>query len=100
MLSMVIYNFHIVRVRALPAETDAPLKITPNTILARPVAFQGFEPIARRHGQISNCGGRMQLQKLAPCRALNIRRKAAGKFSVKNLLCLRASEALNHYVQA
>jgi hypothetical protein len=57
---MIIDNFHIVRVRVLPTETDAPLVIHSDAVLAFAVALQSFQPIARWNNQLSQVRGGVQ----------------------------------------
>jgi hypothetical protein len=38
-------------VAGTPPEADTPLIIDPDTVLARSIAFQRLEPVARRHAQ-------------------------------------------------
>jgi len=49
---MVVHNFHVKCILALPSEADAPLVIDADAVLAVPVALQGFESITRRGAQI------------------------------------------------
>jgi len=44
---MVVDDLDIFGVRAGPSETDAPLRVDSNAVLASTVAFQSFEPVAR-----------------------------------------------------
>ena len=59
---MVIHNFHVKRILALPAETDPPLVIYANAVLAFAVIFQGFQMVAIRHTQIIQAPRLMQQQ--------------------------------------
>lgn len=55
---MVVGNFDIARVAVVPFETETVLIIDANTMLARAIAFQGFEAIAGRDSQfIEGCSG-------------------------------------------
>ncbi len=60
-----------------PAETDAPLVIDPDGILALAIAFESFESIARWDSQLSHFGDGMKLRELAQSGPLNVRRKGA-----------------------
>jgi hypothetical protein len=43
---MIIHNLHVVRASIYPAKADSPLTIDANTMLAGPIALQGFQPIS------------------------------------------------------
>lgn len=46
---MVVDDFGVVRIAVFPDEADTPLLIDPDTVLARTVAAEGFEMVARWH---------------------------------------------------
>ena len=50
---MVIHNFYVMRVFALPAETNAPLVIDADAVLTRAVAFESFKAVAGWQHQIA-----------------------------------------------
>jgi hypothetical protein len=45
---MVIHNFDIVSIAFSPDETEPPLIIDPDTVLAGPIAHQGLQVVAWR----------------------------------------------------
>jgi len=49
---VIIHKFDVERVAFFPHETDAPLIVDPNAMLPLSVAFQLFQPVARRTDQI------------------------------------------------
>ena len=49
--SVVVNNLDVIDAITLPAETDSPLIVYPNAVLAGTVAFQRLEPVARRRIQ-------------------------------------------------
>ena len=49
---MVVYDFDIMGIRPGPHETDTPLIIDPDAVLALAPPFQAFQAIARRDAQI------------------------------------------------
>ena len=49
---MVVHNFHVHRILALPAEAETPLVIDAYAMLAGSVTLQCFQPVARRRTQI------------------------------------------------
>jgi hypothetical protein len=64
---MIIHDFDIVRVAALPSKAYSPLIIDADAVLPLPVVFQGFQLIAGRLPQILKGSGAMQVEKFAPC---------------------------------
>ena len=59
--SMVIRDFNVEGVAVLEPEAQPPLPVDADTVLARPLAFEGFEIIRRRQAQILNSCGSIQL---------------------------------------
>lgn len=49
---MIIYYLDIMRISINPSETDAPLLVDPNAVLALSITLQGFELVSRRNSQI------------------------------------------------
>ena len=49
---MIVDDFDIERIAAVPGETNAPLIVDPDTHLPLPIAPQLFQPIAGRIAQI------------------------------------------------
>jgi hypothetical protein len=52
LVSVVVDDFYVVGVAVTPSETDTPLVVDPDAVLAFAIAFEGFEPIGRRYAQI------------------------------------------------
>lgn len=63
---MIIHNFDIVHIAALPSKANSPLIIDTDAVLPLPVVFQRFQLIARRLPQILKGSGAMQVEKFAP----------------------------------
>src|SRR5207302_6579166 len=53
---MVVHDFHVQLILALPAEANAPLVIDTDAVLPVPVALQRFKPISRRSALRIICG--------------------------------------------
>jgi len=62
---VVIGDFDLVCIPALPAEAYAVLVVDPDAVPARPVAFEGFETVAGRNAQMVEGGGGFKLGELA-----------------------------------
>src|SRR5438094_8261905 len=93
---MVVHDFHVQRILALPAEANAPLVIDTDAVLPVPVALQRFKPISRRSAQISQAPGLVQQQQLSPSRPSNLRRQPPGRFVIEQPLGFWAGEAAYH----
>ena len=93
---MVVHNFHVQRIFALPAEGNPPLVIHADAVLAFAVVFQGFQPVAVGHAQVSEAPGLMQQQQLPPRHALNLLRQPPRRFIVEQPLGFLAGEAAYH----
>ena len=93
---MIIHNFHFKRILAQPAETDPPLVVHANAVLAFAIAFQGFQMVAIRHTQIIQAPRLMQQQQFPPRHALNLPRQPPGGFVIEQLFRLVAGETADN----
>ena len=93
---MVIRDFHVVGVAVFPAETDAPLVVDADAVLAFPVAFERFEPVARRHAQVFKRRRCIEQDELAVHHSLKALRQPTGNKATVNFLRFRIGEALDH----
>jgi hypothetical protein len=92
--SVVIHNFHVVSSVRLPNETNAKLIVDTNAMLACAVSFQSLQAIPGRNAQVANVNGSFQLIELSAggkCPS-----PAPASASLKEVLCIRIPEALNH----
>ena len=96
---MVIHNFNVPCIRALPAEADTPLVIDANAVLAFALALQGFESIAGRYTQIVEAPGLIQQKEFPSRDPLNLRRQPPRGLIRKQSLGLRVGEAAYHLRQ-
>jgi hypothetical protein len=93
---MVIDDFNIVGVAAIPAETDPPLVVDPNTPLAIAVAGKLFQPVTGGNPQEIKRGGTVELPQLTLGYALEILRQLGRKPAVKQFFGLFAGERSDH----
>ena len=92
---MVVHNFHVKCILALPAEADAPLVIDADAVLAVPVTLQRFESITRRGAQIVQPPRLVQQQQFPPRDPLNLRRQTPGSSSANNRSVSRQAKLRN-----
>jgi hypothetical protein len=59
---MIVFDRYIRRSRRLfgPRETDTPLIVDPDAVRSSPIAFQFFEPVPRKIGDIAQAGRGLQ----------------------------------------
>ena len=96
---MVVDDFYIVCVAALPDEADAPLIIDSNAVLACPITGELLEPRGRRCiGYTQVVQGRRGIQHfqfpLGP--SLDLRRKSSTAFALENPLGPIVGKRLDH----
>ena len=92
---MVIHNLNIGGAAFRPAKADAPSLIHPNALLSLAAAFEGFEPVARRHAQVSEFRRGVNHDELAVHDALEVLRQPAGDEAPVKLFCFGVGETLN-----
>ncbi len=93
---MIIHNFNVVRVFALPAEAYPPLVVDADAVLSGATAFQGFQAVAGRQGQVAHFARAIKLRELPQGHTLNLRRQAVVTPPLPQPLCFPASEVGNH----
>ena len=93
---MVIHDLHVVGVIVLPAETDPPLIVDPDAVLALPVACKRLEPVPGRDSEILQRHRCLQQVELPLRLSLNVRREFPGSLALEQLLGLPAPEGLDH----
>src|SRR5690348_5970918 len=71
-LSMVIRDFDIEGVTALPSKTHAELVVDANAVLPDAIALEGFETVAGRDTQITQRGGCLEILELAAGDGLDV----------------------------
>lgn len=63
---MIVDDFDRMSAVVMPDESDAPLAVDPNRMLAPAIASQSLQPVARRHAKVLQALGRVERAKLAP----------------------------------
>jgi hypothetical protein len=92
---MVINYLDIVSVAPVPTETESPLIIDPNAVLALARAAQFFEPIARRNPQVLDRSGIVQHDELTTS-GLFDSAKTCGTSPIEERLGVLASKRSDH----
>jgi len=93
---MVIDNFHLMRAVCLPAETKTPLVVDADGELALAIAFEGFQPVARRNAELKQFRDGVKLGKLPQGRALDVRRKGADLLQPEQAGGILAGKGTDH----
>jgi hypothetical protein len=70
--SVVIDDCDLMGSVGFPAETDTPLVVDADGILAFAIPFESFQAVARRDGEVLEFGDGMDLCKFAQCDTLKV----------------------------
>ena len=93
---MVIDNFYLISIAALPLKAHAPLVVDANTLLTFSISAQFFQPICGRHAQIMGVDGVVYHTQLAQSDLLNIGWQFTRTLSLINLSSLFIFEGSYH----
>ncbi|KPF46613.1 hypothetical protein IP76_06520 [Rhizobium sp. AAP43] len=80
----------------MPVEANAPLVVDPYAVLAEPVTFQGFQPIAWRNAEVLQDPRVVDQTEFSQRNSLNVRRKLAASLTGPDALCFFIRKALDH----
>jgi hypothetical protein len=80
---VIIRDFNVVSVAALPREAQAPLFIGADAVLAGTVALQRFQPAGRRYPQIRNLLCLIQHPQFVPRDVGKVVRETFGRLAQK-----------------
>jgi len=69
---MIVNDFDIMCIHAIPAKANSPLIIYPDAMLPRPVPQQNLQTITRQRTQIINAYSGMNQVQLPPRHPLNV----------------------------
>jgi len=92
---MIVANFHVISVPVAPYKTYPPLIVNANAMLSFPIAFESFQPVARKDRQIFQNLGSIQVLQFSPGHVSDIRWRS-GLYAIKKLFSLFVLEALYH----
>jgi hypothetical protein len=94
---VIVHDFNVVSIPVPPNETQTPLIVYPNAVLALPVPTQRFQSIAGRRRQVPQFRGAVQLPKFAPRYAFNYL-KAPDWLPMVKALAFVAPERPDHII--
>jgi len=94
---VIIGNFDVIGVSISKLKAKPVAVVDSNTVLSLAIAFQRFQSISRRRGQIAKPPGIFELEELAPGDIAEVGRGDSPALAgTIKLLRLRIREALNH----
>ncbi len=93
---MVIHDLDVVRPVLVPLETDAPLPVDSNAVLARAPAGEKLQLVAGWNAERVDPRGSVDLQQLPVSGTLDVARQLFRMLAIERLLRLRVLEALDH----
>jgi hypothetical protein len=93
---MVVRHFDIMSIAFIPAETDAPLVVDTDAVLAAAIARKRLQPICWRDAEIIQTFSDIKLNQLAPRDPVQLRRKMAQELALKQPLSASVPKRLNH----
>jgi hypothetical protein len=93
---VVVNDLDIVGVAVSPPEADAPLIVDADAVLAGSIAPQLLQPITRRHPEILEALGGIELGELAQHDPVDDRRKPPARRPREETLGLTVGEAPDH----
>ena len=94
-VSVVIDNFDISCIAAIPDETQSKLVIDANAVLSRAITRQCFQPVSRRRTQKFKRHRAVKLLQFSLSNRIDIG-EPFGAFTFKQSLCLFTSERFDH----
>ena len=93
---MVVNKLDLVRIAVPPAETNAPLIIDANTVLARSLPFEFLQAIAGRDAQVLELLGGVNEAEFSEHRPPEIGREAPDGLALEEPLRVPIGKALDH----
>jgi hypothetical protein len=93
---MIVNDLYVVGIAILPAKADAPLLVHANTVLARALAPELLQSIARRHAEVVELLGRIHHHEFAQHRALDISGISSDGHASEETLRISIGEGVDH----
>jgi hypothetical protein len=95
---MIIDDFDVKCVTVTPLETDPPLLVDPNAVLALAIALQSLKLIRARNRKVFQISSRIQLLQLHQCPLLNVAWDTLAVLATPDPLALLVSKGLDHNI--
>lgn len=93
---MVIDDADLAALPVVPDETDAPLVVDPDAVLALAASLQRLQPVGRRNAQVVEPLGVVQHPQFAPRDVLNGRRQLSGPLALPDGFGFLVGEIEDH----
>ena len=93
---MIVGDLHVIGLSVVPSETDAPLFVDPDGVLAGSVSFQRVQSGSRRDVRVLQRVRRVKRQELPMRSSVNVRRETTYALSLEDGLRVTVREGLNH----
>ena len=93
---MIIDDLYVKRMPITPPETDPPLPIDPNAVLAFSIPLQSLELIRARNREVLQISSRVELLQLHQRPLLNVSWNTLGVLATPDPLGFLASKGLDH----
>jgi hypothetical protein len=93
--SVVVHNLYVLRFAVLPHKADPILVIDPDAVLPPPITAKGLEVIARKHAQVVESLGRVQLRQLTLSDPSNVPEPTC-RVPLEQCLCISVPEGPDH----
>jgi len=95
---MIVDDLDVKGVTVTPPETDPPLLVDPDAVLALAIAFQSLELVRARNQKVFQVSSRVQLLQLHQRPLLNVSRKTLGELAAPDPLGFPATKGLDHRI--
>jgi hypothetical protein len=93
---VIVNDLDVVGVTASPSETDPPLIVDADAVLALPITSQSFQAVPRRNTQVVQALGRIKHAELAQRHPLHVRAEPPGWAPHEQALRIPVAEASDH----
>jgi len=93
---MIVYDFNFERIARPPCKANPVLIVHPDAVLAFPITFERFQPVAWRHSQILQRLRTMEHSQFPERDAMDTLWKPFRPLPMKQPLCIATGETLNH----
>ena len=93
---MIVDDLDVESMPVTPLETDPPLLVDPNAVLALSITLQRLELLRARNRKVFQDSGRIQLLQLHQCPLLDVARNTLGVLAAPHLAGFLATRGFDH----